>query len=232
MKYCLFLLFPICIVMTACSSPSHESDHQEKVDSLAFKKEILDVSNEIKIEPVVFNIDSLFDRKEFKRSQYSSHSTALSGLPLLFQHDNNGFYMYFYFLKQRNLARHIKRKQISKKHFHLIATVKKPLNSNDRYLEVEETLVQLQSTINDPLLGSMNIVDQDTASLKADFGAPIHRFNEYHIYGGAQHILVVRHKKGIVQGFKYQYLKEPITSILDQNDRLFEDYIINFDTAY
>jgi hypothetical protein len=229
MKPCLFLLFPICIIITACSSPSHKTPHQKKVDPVAL--EILNISHKIKVKPLIFNIDSLFNRQEFKRSQYGSHSTVLSELPFLFEYDNNGFYMYFYFTKQRHL-RHIKRKIISKKDFHLITAVKKPMNSNNRYLEVEETLVQLQSTINDPLLGAMNIVNQDTSSLNIRFGEPAYRFKGYHIYGNTQHILVVRHKKGIVQGFKYQYLKESITSTLDQNKCLLEDYIINFDTSY
>ena len=223
-----FLLFLITVTIGACSSPAPDSSQKQQTDTVTVKNETTDSAKETKTQPVLFHIDSLFDRQEFKRAQSSSHSSAVTGLPYLFQHDSNGFYQYFYFLKQRNLMRHTGRKLIEKKDFHMITAVKKPLNGNEQYLEVEETLVQLQSTINDPLLGSMNLVNQDTLSVNTVFGAPTYRLDDFHIHGNTQHILVIQHEKGRVRSFKYMYLKESITSILDQKESLRKGQILSF----
>lgn len=230
MRKCQLLFFQICLLTTivSCTSPAKEKNHQKKVDSSVVKMNTAEILPEISDAPAPFNIDTLFELKAFKRAQRSSHSSVLRGLPLLFQHDNNGFYIFFYFMKQRQLQRGAT-KLFSTEEFHLITAVKNPLNTADSYLEVEETLVQLQSTINDPLLGSLDLVNQDTAALQRDFGKPTYRFNGYHIYGNDRHILVVNHEKGTVKRFKYLYLQDSLMSLLDQNKPEVEVYLTNFE---
>ncbi|MEO1051374.1 MAG: hypothetical protein AAFX87_12165 [Bacteroidota bacterium] len=227
------IFLAIALITVSCQSNVKETK-EEEATTTAQEEPVAEVIKEdsvvSEIETPVrppFIIDSLFDLKAFKTYQRSSHSSPVGRELPLFKHENGGYYSYFFFTEQRRLKHESGMEFPSQKQFYIITATKKPIGK-DYYLTIEETLVLLQSSLNDPSLGQLDLVGKSKDDLTALLGSPIYESGEYFIYGSGQHIITSQINEGSVKAFKYMYLKSNIEAIIETNDPLLRESILSF----
>lgn len=166
------------------------------------------------------NIYKPLDLKHFKKWQKSSNSGIRNAKPYWYKESNGPHYSYFYFFKQsqRTEIKKLQGNLVHENDFHVITSLHKPLTGDEKYESINETLVQIQSTISEPDLNSLDLVNKTLEEVKVLFGPAMFAKDNLMIFGHSNRIIVVKAVQQKVHAFKYIRLNKSFEEFADRED--------------
>ncbi|MEL7003710.1 MAG: hypothetical protein AAFN93_13390, partial [Bacteroidota bacterium] len=166
----------------------------------------------------------------FKKWNGPANSSAINAPPHLYKRGDGPFYSYFYFVKQRLTGQERANSGSefpTKEAFHITTSLHEPLTGNEQFDSIEETLVEIQCSINDSDLNSLDIVGKSIDEIKELFGDELFEKDGMKVFGHANRILVIKMNDNQVEAFKYLRLIEPFDMLKDDLEMM-NNHILKF----
>ena len=159
---------------------------------------------------------SLFYRpmnlKDFKKRNGPAHSSASTAYPYLYNKGTK-HYTYFYF-KSHHRSREVNSEYPAQTLFNLVTAPHKPINSEENYESIKETLVGLQCGLKEHKTAFPELIDLSPDELTDKLGSVLYQTKKKRVYGHANRIIVVSlNENNKVTIYKYLRLNKTFEAL-------------------